>query len=130
MLHDKQYVIFSSPLRPENVMNALLDNGVTFKVLLGMYNSTLETSYIVSKQDFEDSVPEFLIQDEESILVLSEYNPAINARRADIINTETNEIMCHGVFVDKDPELRPQYTAWTYDPLSNKLFVIEHVTPA
>lgn len=108
-----EYLVFASnETETHTVMNLLAERYITFKILLGSYKGTLETSFLVHVKDFPQIKD--LIKNEESILGLSNRQNG-GLREGSLIFIKTGQTNSLGIFDKITKAQADDLEAWSFD---------------
>jgi hypothetical protein len=125
---NRQFAIFAAqPHEVHDVMYFLTDNNIPFKVMLGSYKGQRETSFTIPHDRLNDVILSGLLDEQESILVLSAFNGR-NERRAIIVMRDTQEEIDAGVLKHVSRSEAEASDGWTFDPLGENWFIITQPT--
>lgn len=118
----RSYLIFCVGQEEDKIrsfMRFSLKTGLGFKPLQGCYKGVRERSFIVNTVDFDLIRP--FIMDEESILLLHDYNTRDVPRAMLVFPYGTREPL--GYFVQGTEEVVEHYDSWTFDPMTGYYYV-------
>ena len=118
-----EYLVFASnEQETHTVMHLLSEKDIAFKVLLGSYKGTLETSFLIHKSYFKD-IKE-LVKNEESILSLSNLQKG-GVREGSLIFIKTGQTTSLGIFEEITKEEANDLEAWSFDCKDNKYYGVK-----
>lgn len=110
-------MVFSSFMTSTEVMERLVEKGITFKVLLGSYKGERETSYETPFSDFVQVMQSGILDGQESILLIGGNSGTDAVLLFNKFNADGSlNIERLGELTVLDPAVLKDYKAWSYDP--------------
>lgn len=127
------YVVFSTSdetMRNKSVAKFLVDNGISYKPLVGKYKDEYENSWIIPSDHWQKILDSGLVADQETVLFLwdtaSAYHEyGYDARKATLIDIKSGVSKDLGAFVAINDDDLQYFKDWTWDIMNNRYYVIK-----
>jgi hypothetical protein len=120
-------VIFSVGNEPffDNAFKNYCDTrNIAYKEVVGCYKGIEETAFITSMDDAADYLPDYFVEDQESVLSLG---PLIKGARSATLHFMDPDVepVSVGLFRHASEKYARKQDAWTFDPSTNSYYVAE-----